>query len=217
MANHIITPEPINEYAYSFSTPTNTILTELEQQTHTNVNGAHMLSGPLQGAFLKMMSQFLKPKNILELGTYTGYSAICLAYGLQEGGTLHTIDTDAALQSMRDEYWEKAGMKDKIIMHTGKALEVLPTLNMEFDLVFIDADKRNYGAYLDAVLDIMPIGGCIIADNVLFHGEVILPIEMQSNAGKFMNEFNKYVLNNERVEQVILPVRDGLSIIRKIK
>lgn len=210
-----ITPDEINQYAERFTTPESSVLKELHQKTIKDVPGARMISGHLQGAFLQMTSKMLQPKNILELGTYTGYSAICLAMGLEQNGQLHTIDTDNSLQDLRNEYWEKAGLQNKIIQHIGPAAEVIPTIDASFDLVFIDADKRNYGLYFDLVLDKMDSGSWIIADNVLFHAEVILPEEERSKAAQHIHLFNEKIKNDNRVEQVLLPFRDGLTLMRK--
>ncbi len=212
---HIITPDPINLYAEQYTTPEDNTMASLNRETHANVRGAQMISGHLQGVVLQMISQMIRPKQILELGTYTGYSAISLAKGLQEGGMLHTIDIDANLQPMRENYWKQANAADKITQHIGEAATIINQIEGGFDLVFIDADKKNYGIYFDMLIDRIPSGGFMIADNVLFHGEVILPIDQQSNNAKNIHEFNKKIAADERVEQVIMPVRDGLMIIRK--
>lgn len=212
---HIITPDPINLYAEQYTTPEDNVLAALNRETNAHVKGAQMISGHLQGIVLQMLSQTVAPKQILELGTYTGYSAISLARGLAAGGKLHTIDIDASLQEMRDRYWDEAGVKNMIVQHIGEAESVIPQIQGDFDLVFIDADKKNYGLYFDMVIDRMPSGSIIIADNVLFHGQVILPPEQQSNTAQYIHEFNKKIASDDRVEQVILPLRDGLMLIRK--
>lgn len=212
---HIITPDPINLYAEQYTTPEDHVMASLNRETHANVRGAQMISGHLQGVVLQMISQMIGPKQILELGTYTGYSAICLSKGLKEGGKLHTIDIDAALQDMRNNHWEQAGVIDKIQQHIGEAATVIQNIEGDFDLVFIDADKKNYGTYFDLLIDRIPSGGMMVADNVLFHGEVILPVDQQSNTSQYIHEFNKKIAADTRVEQVIMPVRDGLMLIRK--
>lgn len=212
---HIITPDPINYYAEQYTTPENDVQSALNKETHANVRGSQMISGHLQGVVLEMLSCMIKPKQILELGTYTGYSAISLAKGLQPGGKLHTIDVDIYLQEMRDKYWQQAGYKDKIVQHIGEAAAVIPKIAGDFDLVFIDADKKNYGLYFDMVIDRIPSGAFLIADNVLFQGEVILPQDQQSNTAVHMHAFNKKIAADNRVEQVIMPLRDGLMLIRK--
>lgn len=212
---HIITPDPINHYAEKYTSPEMPALAALNKRTHEEVRGAQMLSGHLQGMVLQMISQMIRPKNILEIGTYTGYSAICLAKGLQGGGQLHTLDTDATLQQIRNESWKAAGMENRIIQHTGDAAGLIRQLDMVFELVFIDADKKNYGLYFDLLIDRMSPGSYFLADNVLFHGEVVLPPEQQSPTAKVIHEFNRKVAADERVEQVIMPLRDGLMLIRK--
>lgn len=212
---HIINPEPINAYAERFTTQESEALKQLNDKTHREIQGAQMLSGHLQGTFLQMISLMLQPVNVLELGTYTGYSAICLAKGLKEGGKVHTIDIDDRLQPVRDEFWEKENMQEKIVQHIGKAADIIPSLDVPFDFVFIDADKKNYGLYFDLLIDKMPSGGWLLADNVLFHGEVILPADQQSKPAAAIHLFNQKIAADDRVEQVLLPVRDGLMLIRK--
>ncbi|RQO32509.1 methyltransferase [Taibaiella sp. KBW10] len=217
MEQHQITSQAINEYAEQYSQEESGVLKSLNEATLANVRGAQMLSGALQGSFLSIISKLIKPKHILELGTYTGYSAICLAQGLAEGGTLHTIDTDDSLQQMRQAYWKEAGLEQIIVQHIGAAAEVLPKIDVSFDLVFIDADKKNYGLYFDMLIDTLPLGACLIADNVLFHSEVVLAEAEQSKSAQSMHAFNEKIKASDRVEQVILPIRDGISLIRKIK
>lgn len=212
---HIITPDPINHYAEAYTTPESPVLAALNKQTHEEVRGAQMLSGHLQGMVLKLISQMIRPENILEIGTYTGYSAICLAKGLKEGGKLHTLDIDDQLQAMREEFWKAEGLETRIIQHIGNAAELIGQLDTAFELVFIDADKKNYGLYFDLLIDRMPSGSYFLADNVLFHGEVVLPPEQQSQTAKVIHEFNQKIAADERVEQVIMPLRDGLMLIRK--
>lgn len=212
---HIITPDPINFYAEQYTTPEDPVQASLNRETHAQVKGAQMISGHLQGMVLQLLSHMIAPMQILELGTYTGYSAISLARGLKPGGKLHTIDIDPYLQDMRDQYWQEAGLKDRIVQHIGEAATVIPKIKGDFDLVFIDADKKNYGHYFDLLIDRIPAGGFMIADNVLFHGEVILPPDQQSNTAGHIHEFNKKIAADDRVEQVIVPVRDGITLIRK--
>ncbi len=173
-----------------------------------------MLSGHVQGKFLEIISCLLRPKKILEIGTFMGYSALCLAKGLQPGGVLHTIelrDTDAAIAV---DNFRRAGMADKIILHTGNALDIIPALNESWDLVFIDADKINYAVYYKLVLPKTRSGGLIVADNVLFHGDV-LEKEIKGKNGLAIHDFNRMVKEDESVEKVLLTVRDGLLLIRK--
>lgn len=210
-----IISDPINEYATLYTSPEDEVLHHLNLETHANVPGAQMISGHLQGVFLTMISHMIQPKCILELGTYTGYSAICLAKGLVADGTLHTIDIDDRWNEMRLKAFANAGMESKIKLHIGDAHQIINELALQPDLVFIDADKKGYGDYFDTIIDKMPKGGIIIADNVLFKGEVILPLDQQKNATKHMHAFNIKISEDARVEQVILPLRDGISLIRK--
>lgn len=212
---HIITPDPINFYAEQYTTPEDAVQASLNRETHAHVRGSQMISGHLQGVVLQMLSQMIAPAQILELGTYTGYSAISLARGLKTGGKLHTVDIDPYLQDMRDKYWQEALVQDRIVQHIGEAATVIAKIKGDFDLVFIDADKKNYGLYFDMLIDRIPSGGFMIADNVLFHGEVILPADQQSSTAVYIHEFNKKIAADNRVEQVIMPVRDGLMLIRK--
>jgi predicted O-methyltransferase YrrM len=191
-------------------------LQRLNRETNMKVELPIMLSGHLQGAVLSMMSRMLRPARILEIGTYTGYSAICLAQGLAEGGLLHTIDINEELADMCRRYWEEAGVSDKIVLHIGKAADIIPSLNDIFDLVFIDADKVGYGRYYDLVIEKVRPGGFIFADNVLYDGEVILPTDEQSKNGKAISAFNQKIKDDPRVAQVLLPIRDGILMMQKL-
>jgi len=215
MEPYHITSDPINHYAELYTTSEDAVLASLNLETNANVHGAQMLSGHLQGTLLQLISQIIRPKQILELGTYTGYSAICLAKGLQAGGILHTIDIDHSLQEMRNQYWKAAQLDHCIRQHIGEAAQVINNINGNFDLVFIDADKKNYGLYFDLVIDRMQSGGIILADNVLFHSEVIWPVDQQGKNAQAIHAFNRKVAADDRVEQVILPIRDGIALIRK--
>ena len=213
MQHHLTSPE-INAYAESITTPESDPLRKLNRETNLKVELPIMLSGHLQGAVLSMISHMVKPQRILEVGTYTGYSAICLAQGLTADGLLHTIDINEELADMCHRYWEEAGLGSKIKMHVGKGAAIIPTLDETFDLVFIDADKVGYAGYFDLVIDKVRPGGWIIADNVLYDAEVILPEEERSKNGRAMHAFNQKIAADPRVEQVLLPVRDGLLICR---
>jgi predicted O-methyltransferase YrrM len=175
-----------------------------------------MLSGHLQGRLLSMISHILQPVNILEIGAYTGYSAICLAEGLIDGGKLITIEADEELESRIRRNIDLAGLSEQIDLKIGNALEVIPTLNTIFDLVFIDADKLNYIKYYDLVIDKLKIGGLIISDNVLWDGKVA-ELSKNDTTTKLLREFNAYVHNDTRTKNVLLPIRDGLFVSRKIK
>jgi predicted O-methyltransferase YrrM len=213
---HHLTSLEINNYAERFTTPESEVLQRLNRETNLKVELPIMLSGHLQGAVLAMMSRMLRPQRILEMGTYTGYSAICLAQGLQEGGKLHTIDINEELADMCQRYWQESGLADKIVMHIGKAADIIPSLNDIFDLVFIDADKVSYGRYYDLVIDKVRPGGFIFADNVLYDGEVILPSAEQSKNGKAISAFNQKIKDDPRVTQVLLPIRDGIMMMQKL-
>ena len=216
MQHHLTSPE-INAYAENISTAESDALQRLNRETNMKVELPIMLSGHLQGAVLNMMSRMLRPARILEIGTYTGYSAICLAQGLTEGGMLHTIDINEELADMCHRYWEEAGLSDKITLHIGKAADIIPGLDDTFDLVFIDADKVSYGRYYDLVIEKVRPGGFIFADNVLYDGEVILPEAEQSKNGKAINAFNEKIKNDPRVTQVLLPIRDGILMMQKLE
>ena len=175
-----------------------------------------MLSGHFQGQLLKFLVEMIQPKTILEIGTYTGYSAIAMAEGLPENGILTTIDTNVELGKMIDSFVCKAELKNKIVQLTGNALEIIPTLNQSFDLVFIDADKRNYKNYLDLVIDKVNSGGYILTDNVLWSGKVTLPEDKMDLDTKLIDEYNDYVQSHPKLKSILLPVRDGLYLSRKI-
>jgi predicted O-methyltransferase YrrM len=207
----------IDEYARAFTTPESDVMNELNRDTFLNKLQPRMLSGHMQGSFLKMISQMIQPKSILEIGTYTGYSAIALSSGLQEGGKLITLEFNEEHESMAKSYFKKAGVADKIEMHVGKAADIIPTLDEAFDLVFIDADKSNYSVYYDLVFDAVRPGGWIIADNVLWSGKVLEEDEGLDEDTIAIKQFNKKVNADERVENMILPFRDGLLLIHKIK
>ena len=205
----------IDEYILKHIEPEDEVLSELNRETHLKVLGARMISGHLQGQVLTLLSKMIQPRNILELGTFTGYSAICLAKGLSENGKLITIEIDDELEDLARKYFIKAGFQRKIIQHIGVALEIIPTLKETFDLVFMDADKREYVAYYQQVFDKVRNGGYIIADNTLWNGKVLnkpAPDDLQT---KGILEFNSLIRDDNRVEKVILPLRDGMTVIRK--
>jgi caffeoyl-CoA O-methyltransferase len=207
-------PQDIEEYVMRYSEDEPMLLSELSRETHLKVMQPRMLSGHYQGRLLSFLSKLVAPKNILEIGTYTGYSAICLAEGLCEGGALHTIDTNEELHELQRRYFDKSGLGDKIFQYTGNALSIIPTLLMKFDLVFIDADKENYSNYFDLVFDKIHTGGLIISDNVLWSGKVLK--EATDKDTQALQAYNEKLKSDKRVETVILPLRDGLSLSRKI-
>jgi caffeoyl-CoA O-methyltransferase len=212
---HTLTSPAINAYAEAMTSPEVPALAALNRETHLKVESPIMLSGHLQGAVLAMMSRMIRPSRILEIGTYTGYSAICLADGLVEGGILHTIDINEELADMWQQYWTEADVIDKIIPHVGNAISIIGSLTDTWDIVFIDADKVNYGCYYDLVIDKVRPRGFIFADNVLYHAEVILPAAEQSRNAKAMHAFNEKIKEDDRVVQVLLPIRDGILAIQK--
>lgn len=211
-----IIPAAVEAFAERYTSPETDVLKRLHRETYLKVDQPHMLSGHLQGQFLSLVSHMLQPARILELGTYTGYSAICLAQGLKEGGVLHTIDINEEREEMCQRYFAEAGLSGKIKMHIGKAADIITALDEVFDLVFIDADKVGYEQYYDLVWDKIRPGGFILADNVLFHGETLLESSKQSSNAKAMISFCEKVAADGRAEQLLLTLRDGLLIIRKI-
>ncbi|OJW81075.1 MAG: methyltransferase [Bacteroidetes bacterium 46-16] len=212
----LLISKALDQYSEQYTSDEMPVLAALNRETNMKIPMPVMLSGHLQGALLQMISHMIKPKNVLEIGTYTGYSAICLAQGLQNGGHLHTIDINEELEDICFHYFCKAGLEGKISQHIGNASEIIPALDATFDLVFIDADKQNYHRYYDLVIDKVPTGGYILADNVLYDGEVVLPEEEQSKNARAIHAFNEKVRQDKRVEHVLLPVRDGIMLMRKI-
>ncbi|MDQ3192051.1 MAG: O-methyltransferase [Bacteroidota bacterium] len=205
----------IEKYVLDHTSTEPEILQKLNRETNAKVLMPRMLSGHLQGRALSIFSKMISPMNILEIGTYTGYSAICLAEGLQEGGKIYTIDINEELEQMVREYLRDAGIENKTEYIIGNALEIIPQINKTFDLVFIDADKENYLNYFNLAFEKVRPGGYFIADNVLWSGKIIEPIEKQDKDTKALTEFNEAIQNDSRVENVLLPIRDGLMIIRK--
>ncbi len=208
-------PERLEEYVNDHTSPENEVLSELNRQTHLKVLQPRMLSGHLQGRALSMMSKMVQPQRILEIGTYTGYAALCLAEGLRDNGELITIDVNYELEDMVRSYLDKAGYSDKINLKIGDALDIIPQLDRSFDMVFIDADKTNYSNYYDLLIDHLPQGAIIIADNVLWSGKVIEKVKQNDDDTKALKAFNNKIQSDHRVENVLFPVRDGLMVIRK--
>ena len=208
-------PEKINQYAINHSNKEHQLLSDLSRETWTNVMNPRMLSGFTQGRFLSMISNMISPQNILEIGTYTGYSALCLAEGLKKNGMLHTLDINEEYAIIAKRYFDKSIYKNNITQHIGNALDIISELNQCFELAFIDADKENYCKYFDLIIDKIKINGYIIADNVLWSGKVLE--EVQDKETQALNEYNKKVLKDERIETLLLPIRDGLMISKKIR
>lgn len=190
------------------------LLKELNRETHLKVLNPRMLSGSYQGRLLSLLSKIISPKSVLEIGTYTGYSALCIAEGLDKNGIIDTIDINEELQEIQNKYFKKSGFKKQIYQHVGNALDIIPKIDKCFDLVFLDADKENYPEYYNLVIDKIVSGGILIADNVLWSGKVIDKKDSDLTTIKLI-EFNNLVQNDKRVETMVLPIRDGLSICRK--
>ncbi len=207
-------PTSIQKYAEDHTSPERDILKVINRQTNAHVLMPRMLSGHMQGRILSMISHMVKPTTILEIGTYTGYSALCLAEGLKPGGKLITIDINEELENAVLGYFKTSGFSNALDYRIGNALEIIPTLQTSFDLVFIDADKENYVRYYDLVINRVPLGGYILADNVLWSGKVL--DEKPDKDTKAIIEFNRKVQDDIRVENVLLPVRDGIMVMRKI-
>jgi len=204
----------IQKYAEDHTSPEADLLKTINRETQAKVLMPRMLSGHLQGRILSMFSNMVKPKTILEIGTYTGYSAICLAEGLGPNGNLITIDINEELESSVREFFNASGFGAVIDYRIGNALEIIPTLKGNFDLVFIDADKENYARYYDLVINHVPLGGYILADNVLWSGKVL--DDKPDKDTRAIKEFNRKIQEDARVENVLLPVRDGIMVMRKI-
>lgn len=206
--------EALENYIKDHSENEPELLQELTRETHLKVIQPRMITGHFQGRVLSMLSKLIHPKNILEIGTYTGYSAICLAEGLQKDGQLHTIDVNEELTSIQQKYFEKSGFGNQIIQHTGDAVKIIPDFTMVFDLVFIDAEKKSYDAYFEAAIQKTKSGSIILSDNVLWSGKVIDPLDPKDKATKVLLDYNNKLKEDPRVETVLLPIRDGLTLCR---
>ncbi|MDY6801602.1 MAG: O-methyltransferase [Bacteroidota bacterium] len=205
----------IEQYILDHSDPEDPLLADLNRETNLKILRPRMLSGHLQGKILEMISKMIRPQKILEIGTYTGYSAICLAKGLQKNGVLHTIEINDELEHFIRKYIQKAGLENKVKLHIGNALKIISDLEETFDLVFIDGDKRQYSEYYHTLFDYVKPGGFILADNVLWSGKVIELESPDDEYTKGIFTFNELITKDNRVEKVILPLRDGLTLIRK--
>ena len=205
----------VEKYAANYSTPESELLKEINETTHASHTNSRMLSGHPQGAFLEMISCLLQPVKILEIGTFTGYSALCLAKGLKENGALHTIEIRQEDGTFAQTFFSKSLYNNKIFLHVGNALEIIPELNEEWDIVFIDADKVNYINYYELTLPLVRKNGLIIADNTFFHGDVLAETITGKN-GTAIHAFNEYVQKDPRTENVMVSIRDGISLIRKL-
>lgn len=208
-------PANIAAYADAHTAPESELLSRLNRNTHAHIMAPRMLSGHVQGRFLSMISWMIRPQLILEIGTYTGYSALCLAEGLTDTGKLITIDQNEELEDFARSYWQQSPLNNKIDFRLGFAADILPTLHETFDLVFIDADKRNLSVYFDLVIDKLRPGGFLLADNVLWSGKVAGPVKSSDADTLAVQTFNRKVHKDPRVENVLLPVRDGIMMLRK--
>ncbi|MEM9897226.1 MAG: O-methyltransferase [Bacteroidota bacterium] len=205
---------PIFSYVDQISSPEPELLRRLHRETHLKVLYPRMISGHLQGRFLSLLTHLIRPRRVLEIGTFTGYAAICIGEGLPQNGELHTLEMNAELDFIIQPFLKEAGLSDRVTVHYGKAKDTLQKLNGPFDMVFIDADKANYLDYYHMVFDWLPSGGLILADNVLWDGKVI-DDHAQDKETKGIKAFNDFVRKDDRVEKVLLPLRDGLFLIRK--
>ncbi len=210
---HFLSPL-LEEYIKNHSEDEPQILQELTRETHLKVIQPRMITGHFQGRVLSLLSKLIRPINILEIGTYTGYSAICLAEGLPKNGFLHTIDVNEELAAMQRTYFNKSGFGSQIIQHTGNALEIIPEMDIVFDLVFIDAEKKEYLNYFDVVMQKVKSGSVILSDNVLWSGKVVEPLNTKDKATKTVLEYNKRLKEDPRIETALLPIRDGLTLSR---
>ena len=205
----------ILNYSISKSEKESKLLNDLYRETYLKVLNPRMISGHYQGRILSLISKIISPKKILEIGTYTGYSAICLCEGMDKDGILHTIDNNKELVEIQNKYFKKANLKDKIVQHSGDAKNIIPSIDEEFDIVFIDADKESYPEYYDLIINKVRSGGIIIADNILWSGKILEKVEKDDQATKSIIEFNNKIIEDDRVNNIILPIRDGLNIVRK--
>jgi predicted O-methyltransferase YrrM len=206
--------ELIEKYCEQHSSNVSDVLNELERITYLRTTQPHMVSGALQGEFLIFLSKIIQPKLVIDIGTFTGYSAICLAQGLSENGLVHTIDIDDEKESIVHKFIQKANLQNSIKYHIGKALDIIPTIDGKIDMVFIDADKETYPAYFDLVIDKVRKGGIILADNVLWKGKILN--EKMDKKTQIIDDFNKKIQADSRVENILLPLRDGLMMMRKL-
>ncbi|WP_310380695.1 O-methyltransferase [Flavobacterium sp.] len=208
--------QDLEDYIEQHSQVEPELLAQLNKETYQKVLLPRMLSGRFQGRVLSMLSKLIRPVNILEIGTYTGYSALCLCEGIQENGQLHTIDIKEELVDFQRKYFNKSPWSEQIVQHLGEAIEIIPTLDLKFDLVFIDADKENYINYFNLILPKMNKGGIILSDNVLWSGKVVEPLQPNDLSTKTLLEYNQLLINDLRVETVLLPIRDGLTVSRVV-
>ncbi|MEO8516276.1 MAG: O-methyltransferase [Flavobacterium sp.] len=206
--------DDLEDYIEQHSENEPELLAQLNKETYQKILLPRMLSGHFQGRVLSILSKLTRPLNILEIGTYTGYSALCLCEGMQENGQLHTIDIKDELMDFQRKYFDKSPWGNQIVQHLGEGIDIIPTLDLKFDLVFIDADKENYINYFNLIVPKMNKGGVILSDNVLWSGKVVQPLEPNDLSTKILLEYNQLLKNDPRVETVLLPIRDGLTVSR---
>ena len=207
--------EKLNDYIKKHSNKESDLLKELSRETKLKTLNSRMLSGSYQGRILSMISKLTKPKYILEIGTYTGYSSLCLAEGMKNDGELHTIDENEELYDFQRKYFNKSSYGDKIFQHLGNALELIESINKKFDLIFLDADKENYTKYLELLVNKLNTNGILVTDNVLWSGKVTMPISDEDLSTQEIDKFNKLLNQRSDMETIILPIRDGISVSRK--
>lgn len=208
--------DKLERYIHENSSEEDALLHELDRETHLRVLNPRMISGHIQGKFLELIVRMFRPRNVLEIGTFTGYSALCMAAGLDSGAVIDTCEVDDELEPLAQSFFDRSPYGDKIRLHIGSALEIAPSLGKQFDLVFIDGDKREYPAYYDMLMDggLVHSGSVLLADNILWYGKVVEPVAHNDHHTQALIEFNSKVREDERVESVILPLRDGINIIR---
>ena len=206
----------IYNYIDNHSSNESDILYELRRETELKCLNPIMLSGKIQGNFLAIISKLIKPFNVLEIGTYTGYSTLCIAKGLNPAGMIHTIDKNEELLQIQNKYFEKSGLRNQIKQYTGDALAIIPKLKFDFDMVFLDADKENYVKYLELISPILKPGGVLLTDNVLWHGKILESPENQDRVTSLIDNFNKKILEDKSLKTVMLPIRDGISLTLKL-
>lgn len=206
----------LEQYIETMSSPEEALLRELERETYLRVINPRMISGHIQGKFMEMLVRMLRPRRILEIGTFTGYSALCMAAGLDDGGIIDTCEIDDELEEMIRSFFDRSQHGGKIRLHIGSALEIAPTLGERYDLVFMDGDKREYTAYYNMLMDngLVGSGSFILADNILWYGKVVEPVAKGDKQTQAIVDFNRIIREDERVENVIIPIRDGINLIR---
>lgn len=206
----------LEQYVETMSSPEDALLRELERETYLRVINPRMISGHIQGKLMEMLVRMLRPRRILEIGTFTGYSALCMAAGLDDGGIIDTCEIDDELEEMIRSFFDRSQHGSKIRLHIGSALEIAPTLGERYDLVFMDGDKREYTAYYDMLMDngLVGSGSFILADNILWYGKVVEPVAKGDKQTQAIVDFNRMIHEDERVENVIIPIRDGINLIR---